>query len=162
MNERLSKYFVSSVAVFAVFMSTYVCAHTEEFYWNHELISLETPTPVTVHEEGHLLALESTDSSGQYILWTSLKPAAGWTIDQAIAMVTTIAQEDGVYVSKISKSFIDNRWVADIEGVVPSDVMFMKGRIIVTEKNAFFLETLYWDNTESHLDFISKFKIDNE
>ena len=37
--------------------------------------------------------------------------------------------------------------------------MLMNGRIIVTDNNVFFLETLYWDRTESHSDFVSSFKV---
>ena len=158
MNRRL----FTALFVLTFFLAAQSYAHVEEFNWHGETVHLETPSPLRTSQEGSLVSFVSSDRTGTYTLWATLDPIDDLTIDQVIDIATGMIGKNGGIVTKVTRGLMDGREIADIEGGNPSHgIWFFKGRIILTPKNAFYLETMYKNNTERHSHFISKFKVDS-
>ncbi len=156
MNRRL----FTAFCALTLFIATQGHAHVEKFNWHGEAVHLETPSPLKTSQEGSLVSFVSSDRTGRYTLWTTTDSIEGLTIDQVIDIATSMIEKNGGIVTKVTKGFMDDREIVDIEGGNPSHgIWLFKGRIILTPKNAFYLETMYKNNTERHSHFISKFKV---
>ena len=158
MNRRL----FTALFVLTFFLAAQSYAHVEEFNWHGETVHLETPSPLKISQEGSLVSFVSIDRSGQYSLWTTTDSIEGLTMDQVIDVATGMIEKKGGYASKVTKNLVDGREVADIQGGNPHGVWLLKARIILTSKNAFYLETLYRNSAERHDHFISTFKVISE
>jgi hypothetical protein len=114
---------------------------------------------VQVETDGQLTIVYTIEGANQYSLWTPNEPRAGINPDQALAMVTAIIQQNGGFVSKSSMHTQGNQTVIDIEGGVPAPLLMLKGRIIVTQGNIFYLETLSPNGANLHSEFIKRFRL---
>jgi hypothetical protein len=158
MNRRL----FTALCALTLFLAAQGYAHVEEFEWHGESVHLETPSPLKTSQEGSLVSFVSSDCTGRYTLWTTTDPIDDLTIDQVIDTATSMIQKNGGIVTKVTKGLMDGREIVDIEGGNPAQgIWFFKGRIVLTPKNAFYLETMYKNSTERHAYFVSKFKVDS-
>ncbi len=126
---------------------------------NGEKIHLEMPGNAQVETDGQLTIVYTKEGVNQYSLWTPNEPRARIHPDHALAMVTAIIQQNGGFVSKSSMHMQGNQTVVDIEGGVPAPLLMLKGRIIVTQGNIFYLETLSPNGANLHSEFINRFRI---
>jgi hypothetical protein len=130
-------------------------------YSNGDNIHLEMPGNPQVETDGQLTIAYTIVGANQYSFWTSNIPRAGITPDQALAMFTAIIQKNGGFVSNSSMHRQGNQTILDIEGGVPAQLLTLKGRIIVTPGNVFYLETLSPNGANLHSEFVRRFKITN-
>ena len=120
---------------------------------------LEIPGTGQYENLGALSLVYSIVGANQYGFYMPNTPRSGIKANEALDMVTAIIKSNGGYVSKSSQSNLNGNTIIDIEGGAPENLLFLKGRIIITPKNVFYLETLSPDNNNLHSDFVKKFKI---
>ena len=130
-----------------------------DFISNGEQVHLEIPGTGQYENLGALSLVYSIVGANQYGFYMPNTPRSGIKANEALDMVTAIIKSNGGYVSKSSQSNLNGNTIIDIEGGAPENLLFLKGRIIITPKNVFYLETLSPDNNNLHSDFVKKFKI---
>jgi hypothetical protein len=166
---KLSTYFASLVAALVMLTATQVYGFLPElsngegvrfsFESTWKSLDRKSTTVDFASLDGPWLISTIGDRSTEHSFRRSIKPTAGMTMDEAVAMVRKTVEEHGGDVIKVSKEQLDHGGIADIKGVNHEKTKFIKGRVIVTDSNVFYLETLYLDKAEAHSDFISDFKI---
>jgi hypothetical protein len=115
---------------------------TLDYISNGEKVHLEMPFDSQVVNEGPLIAVVGIIGSDQFSIWTTNPPRSDLDVDQATSMVTAIIQKNGGYVRETKKSKINGQWFVDIDGGNSHHILLLKGRIILTPKNIYYLEAL--------------------
>jgi hypothetical protein len=124
-----------------------------DYISNGEKIHLEMPFDSQVLNDGPLITVVGMIGNDQFSIWTSNPPRSGIDVDQAISMVKAIIQKNGGYIREIKKTKINNQWFVDLDGGNAQHVLFLKGRIILTPKNVFYLEALSSNGSNLFSDF---------
>ncbi len=118
-----------------------------------EKVHLEMPIDSQVINEGSLIAIVGMIGHDQFSIWTTTSPRSDIDVDQAISMVTAIIQKNGGYIREIKKSKIKNQWFVDLDGGNAQQILFLKGRIVLTSKNIYYLEALSLNGNNSFSEF---------
>ncbi len=124
-----------------------------DYISNGETVHLEMPINSQVLNDGSLLSIVGFIGNNQLSTWIPIQARAGIGVDQAISMVTAIIQRNGGYIREVKKTKINNQWLVDLDGGCPKHLLILKGRIILTPKNVFYLEVLSSNGNNMYADF---------